>query len=223
MDSEVFEVFIWAGIAAVAVYFLYSVLGKRQGFYDKEKWSSAHRRFDSTEPSSQPGQSNAEQTAIHMDEQAENLHKTERVIYDKIKKIEPHFNLDEFLKGAEVAFFMILESFAKGDLERLQSLFSNEIFEELKKDIEERESAEETLETQVLKIHKMEIRKLELLQTRVRITLEIESEQFHILKDASGTIIEGSENQTETLKDLFVFERDLQDHNPNWTVIRMDK
>ncbi|MGN6670063.1 MAG: Tim44/TimA family putative adaptor protein [Candidatus Nucleicultricaceae bacterium] len=221
MDSEMLEVLIWACIAIVMIYVLYSTLGKRQGFQDPDRWASANKRFEVKETAVA-----AEEESIQEkreDRAALNLSKTDRVVYEKICNLDPAFSLDAFMKGAESAFSLILESFAKEDRVMLKTLFSHSIFAELEQDIEDRQSAGEVLKTQVLKIHKMEISKLELLDTKARITVEIESEQFHLIYNAKGEIIEGSENQTETLRDLITFERDVCSLDPNWIVIRMEK
>lgn len=221
MDSEMLEVLIWACIAIVMIYVLYTTLGKRQGFQDPDKWASTNKRFEVKETTDatekEPVQEKRE------DHAALNLSKKEREVYEKIRSLDPTFSLDVFMNGAESAFSLILESFAKEDRATLKTLFSHSIFEELEQDIEDRQSAGEVLKTQVLKIHKMEISKLELSGTKAHITVEIESEQFHLIYNAKGEIIEGSENQTETLRDLITFERDVLNPDPNWIVIRMEK
>lgn len=225
MGSEIIEVFVWAGIATVMIYLLYSVLGKKEGFEDKEKWSNYNRRFEAKDDEGAlkdpVKDADLEIISDKADETANSLNKLDRSCYDKIRKIDPAFNLDTFLKGAEIAFSMIVESYAVGDLETLKALFSPPLLTEFEEDVKHREAAGERAETRVLKIHRMEITKLELVGTQARISVEIESEQFHVVKDQAGTLIEGSENQTETLVDRVTFERTLSSDNPNWIVIRM--
>lgn len=225
MGSEIIEVFVWAGIATVMIYLLYSVLGKKEGFEDKEKWSNYNRRFETKgeEDSIKDSVQDAvfEIVPDQPDLIAETLNKVDRKTYEKIKGIDSTFNLDNFLKGAEVAFSMIVESYAAGDLKTLKILFSDELFAEFEEDVRQREAAGEKAETKVLKTHKMEITKLELLGNQARLNVLIESEQFHQVKDKNGILIEGNENQTETIIDRLTFERILTSHDPNWTVIRM--
>ncbi|MBX9696563.1 MAG: Tim44/TimA family putative adaptor protein, partial [Alphaproteobacteria bacterium] len=202
MGSEIIEVFVWAGIATVMVYLLYSVLGKKEGFEDKEKWSRYSKRFETKEEEGDLNDA-VKDTVFEIipnqpDGSAERLNKLDRRCYEKIKGIDPAFNLDTFLKGAEVAFSMVVESYAVGDLETLKMVLSDALFAEFEEDVKQREALGERAETKVLKINKMEITKLELLGTQVRINVDIESEQFHLVRDQTGTLIEGSENQTET-------------------------
>lgn len=225
MGSEIIEVFVWAGIATVMIYLLYSVLGKKEGFEDKEKWSRQSRNFEAKEE--EATQKDPLKDAVfeiipdQLDESAERLNKLDLKCYEKIRKVDPTFNLDTFLKGAEIAFGMIVESYGAGDLKTLKTLFSDPLFAEFAEDVKHREEAGEKAETRVLKIHKMEISKLELLGTEARISVDIESEQFHLVKDQTGTLVEGSENQTETLVDHLTFERNLTSNDPNWIVTRM--
>jgi predicted lipid-binding transport protein (Tim44 family) len=225
MGSEIIEVFVWAGIATVMVYLLYSVLGKKEGFEDKEKWSRYTKKFESKEEEGSLKDAGKD-TVFEIipnqpDGSAERLNKLDRRCYEKIRGIDPTFTLDTFLKGAEVAFSMIVESYAAGDLKTLKILFSDALFAEFEEDVKQREASGERAETKVLKINKMEITKLELLGTQARINVDIESEQFHLVRDKAGTLIEGSENQTETLIDHLKFERTLRSTDPNWSVVRM--
>lgn len=221
MDSEMLEVLIWAFIAVVMVYTLYSTLGKKQGFRDPDKWASANKRFTAQESLDGDDQSVIPEKLE--DAESLKLSKSNHAVYEKICRLDPNFSLDRFIKGAEVAFSMILESFALEDKDTLRAIFSREIYEDLEKDIDERQNAGERLQTKVLKIHKMEITKLEFDNERCRITVEIESEQYHLMFNAKGDIIEGSENQTETIRDWLTFEREVRNPDPNWTVIRMEK
>ena len=52
-----------------------------------------------------------------------------------------------FSEGAGGAFGMIVQAFAEGDIETLQSFLSEDVFENFSLAIEEREEREEPLET----------------------------------------------------------------------------
>ena len=59
----------------------------------------------------------------------------------RIKLADDRFDEREFLHGAKMAFGMIVESFAKGDVEALRPLLSRDLFGSFATAIETRESA----------------------------------------------------------------------------------
>ena len=49
---------------------------------------------------------------------------------------------------------------------------------------------------------------------------EFQTEQTHVVRNKAGEIIEGSPKQIEQLVDLWTFERNLTQSNPNWFLIK---
>ena len=54
------------------------------------------------------------------------------------------------------------------------------------------------------------------------ITVEFRSQQKRLLKDDSGALIDGDENQIETFIDLWTFERDISSRDPNWLLVETE-
>lgn len=57
----------------------------------------------------------------------------------ELHRIDPHFSPQFFIKGAQIAYEMIVTAFAKGDRNQLKSLLCQDVFESFCTAIEQRE------------------------------------------------------------------------------------
>ena len=137
-----------------------------------------------------------------------------------IKRKDNRFTLNEFLKGATQAFEMILEAFSRADTMTLKKLLGAELYGEFETTIEERKSHQETLETILVKIESVRLVEGHMQGNVARVTVEFQTEQTHVVRNKAGEIIEGSPKQIEQLVDLWTFERNLTQSNPNWFLIK---
>jgi predicted lipid-binding transport protein (Tim44 family) len=209
MSSELIEIFVFAGIAGFLIFKLYTVLGQKTGF-ERPKESSLVQ----PEPvEKQPQSSFAEDLERLLNASLKKLVKS-------IKRKDNRFNLNEFLKGATQAFEMILEAFSRADTMTLKKLLGAELYGEFETTIEERKSHQETLETILVKIESVRLVEGHMQGNVARVTVEFQTEQTHVVRNKAGEIIEGSPKQIEQLVDLWTFERNLTQSNPNWILIK---
>jgi predicted lipid-binding transport protein (Tim44 family) len=141
---------------------------------------------------------------------------------DILISADPSFNEKEFLQGAETAFKIIIKAFANSDLEKLKPLLDYDLFNGFTKSISEREARQETQYLDMLSIKKIEILKVAVDENIVSITLKIISEQTKYIIDKNNTMIEGNKDHYETIRDKWVFERDISSSNPNWKLAETD-
>lgn len=137
----------------------------------------------------------------------------------EIKKLDPHFNVKEFLQGAKGAFEMIFEAYNTGDKATLKSLLSKEIFEDFALAMDERENADIREEATLIAIEAATIHQAKLQGKIAEITVNFTSEQILVEKDAEGVIVSGDPSKTELVYDSWTFERDTRSPNPNWTLV----
>ena len=52
--------------------------------------------------------------------------------------------------------------------------------------------------------------------------MKIVSEQIKFITDRKDEIVDGNRNKPETIKDKWVFERDISTNNPNWKLVETD-
>ncbi|MDH5557564.1 MAG: Tim44/TimA family putative adaptor protein [Alphaproteobacteria bacterium] len=137
----------------------------------------------------------------------------------QIKIADPSFREKEFIKGARMAFEMILDAFAKGDVKLLKTLLDTTVFENFSGAIQEREKAGHELETTIVGIDESEIIRASLDKNLASVTVKIVTEQVNALKDAAGEIIEGDPANVVKVTDVWTFCRNTKSNNPNWLLV----
>lgn len=139
-----------------------------------------------------------------------------------IKAVDSSFDEAEFASGARLAFEMILNSYAGGDLKALRPLLANEVFEEFAGAIRGREEAGEVLETTLVGVTDAEIVEAELQGKTAFVTVRFQSEQINILRGSDGEVIEGGDKRVDRITDLWTFARNTRSRDPNWTLVATD-
>ncbi len=139
-----------------------------------------------------------------------------------IKAADPSFNDKDFASGARMAFEMILNSYAGGDLKTLRPLLANEVFEEFAGAIRAREESGEVLETTLVGVTEADIVEADLQGKTAFVTIRFQSEQINILRDGKGDVIEGGEQDVDHITDLWTFARNTRSRDPNWTLVATD-
>ncbi len=141
---------------------------------------------------------------------------------DILMKADPSFDEKEFLKGAESAFKIIINAFANSDLEKLKPLLDYNLYNSFTKSISEREARQETQHLDIISINNFDILKISIEENIVSITLKIVSDQIKYIVDKHDSVIEGNMENHETIRDKWVFERDISSRNPNWKLVETD-
>jgi len=147
-----------------------------------------------------------------------NLSEQDKILY----KIQG-FNKDKFIHSACRVFELVLQAFNSGNIENIKGLVSKKIWNAFNNTIDFRKANKITSEVDFICFNKSEIKDVKLLKNSVKITVEFESEQINILKDADGQIIEGDENFVQKITDEWTFERLFNAKNKNWTLVSTKK
>ncbi len=135
-----------------------------------------------------------------------------------IRRQDPNFDPYGFLNGAEAAFRMIVEAFARGDRATLQPLLSAEAYAGFDQAIATREQAGQTQRTELRAIHEAAIEGAELRGSIADITVRFVSDQVNLTMGPDGSVVHGAEAVTE-ITDLWTFQRDLAQADPTWKLI----
>jgi predicted lipid-binding transport protein (Tim44 family) len=133
-----------------------------------------------------------------------------------IQAADRSFDLAGFVPGATSAFGMIVDAFAKGDVQTLRPLLADQVFRNFKAAIDQREAAGEQLMTEIMAEPSAEIVDAALVGRNARITLRFMSRQINVTRDAAGRVIGGDPARPEEVVDLWTFERDVRSRDPNW-------
>lgn len=134
----------------------------------------------------------------------------------ELEKIN-NFNKADFLKRASKVFEMVLQAFAAQDKETLKMLTTSKLGKKFNEVIDSRKAENITAESDLIKIDEMKIKNVKISEKGVaQITVEFISSQINVLKDATGTLIEGDENFVQKITDDWTFEKDIHSPSPVW-------
>jgi len=137
----------------------------------------------------------------------------------KLKKQPTEFDTNQkkqFLKGAEIAYETIINSFAKGDKKSLKDLVTKEMNKNFESAIEERNSKNIKSELTFIGIKSSTIEKFEKTAEALFFTVKFISEIISFKKDKDNNVIEGDPNKIKTVIDRWKFTRKTSSMNPNW-------
>ena len=137
----------------------------------------------------------------------------------KIKKIDNSFDKNDFLSGSQVFFKMVLDGFVNGNLDKVKEFIKPSVFKNFKLAINERIKESETLIIDIKSTNKIDILSSKVTKTAININVIFETFQIKALKDKSDNIIDGDINEEILVKDVWVFEKKINNDNPNWTLV----
>ena len=192
------DILIFAILAVFLIFRLRSVLGRRDGFDEKLQDRDSTAGFQKREPIS--------------DDQ--NLSSGEGV--EAIVKADPYFSQQSFMQGAENAYRMILDNFARGDMDQLKPLLSYDMASSFSDAIRDRRKAGEELSITLVEISRVDLLRAWVSEGVASIVVEYHSTQIRVLRDEAGNILDGESEEPETFVDQWTFERDVTTDNPNW-------
>ena len=137
----------------------------------------------------------------------------------KIVKVDPQFNVDDFLSGSEMFFKMVLESFVNGNIDNIEEYTKPSVLKSFKNAINDRIQEKEIEIIELSSIKKHEILSINLTKTSIKIKVLFETFQIRALMDKDKKIIDGDKDNEILVKDEWVFERKISTNNQNWVLI----
>lgn len=215
------DLILFAMVAAFLVLRLRSVLGRRTGYERPQRPEGAHP-YD-------PKQARpAQDMPADVPPAAPQVGGARRSIPDprgpvgqalmRIKGTDPSFDPAGFLDGAEGAFRMIVDAFARGDRQTLRALLADEVYGGFEGEIARREGAGETQRSEVRAMQEMAIDAADLRGTVADVTVRFVSDQVNLTTAKDGSVVAGAEAVTE-LTDIWTFQRDLRSPDPTWRLV----
>lgn len=215
-NGQFLEILVLAVVAAVILFRLYTVLGRRTGHEPPPRESyrlSGNAPADAARPDNVvPLPSRAEQIA---DRPADPV---ARGLFD-IKLADRTFETSHFLSGARAAYEMIVTAFADGDRRTLKNLLSREVYEGFEAAIGEREKRGETMESHFVSIDNAEITAAEMRGRTAQLTVRFHCKLVSATRDKDGNVIDGNAEKVTDVTDVWTFARDLSSRDPNWKLV----
>lgn len=200
---QVLQLIIFAGLAAVVLYQLYSVLGRRVG----------------RQPGEQPAVETAAGAPRIADRPAEPADDGVQLTgLAAIRARDPGFDVSRFLSGAKQAYEMVVRAFAEGDKATLKGLLGPEVLSSFEAAIDQRKAdgiteTVEFLHAPRADLDGAEVNAGDVAQVTVRFLAEFRSRS----KGPEGEAVDDRRTA-----EMWTFERPLKSRDPNWTLIHVD-
>ena len=137
----------------------------------------------------------------------------------KLKSADRNFDERTFLKGARGAFEIIVNAFAAGDTAALKPLLSSEVYSSFATAIQQRVSAKETQETNLMTIKECDLAQAGLEDSTAHVTVKFVSDQVNATRAADGSVIDGDPDRVVEKTDFWTFSRDVRSRDPNWQLV----
>jgi len=217
-------------ILAIITAFIFFRLSKNLGKIDEEEKQQIHKKLlerkkqieeilERAQKTANPS-SNSEIVVGSKSTEINDLKDLDKNSQENLDKIFAVCNIsyDFFINGAKMAFEMVINAFAKEDLETLKILLSEKIYQGFELAINNRKNLEQKLNTNLISIDKSEIISAILVDNYASIIVKFYSQQINYITDKDGKIIEGKKDEIAKINDIWTFKKDINSNNPNWIV-----
>ncbi len=199
---QVLTLIIFAGLAAIILYQLYAVLGRRVGRQPEDNAVPATaqpvRAPDTPTPLAEDGVALTGLAAV--------------------KAKDPSFDVGGFLSGAKSAYEMIVKAFAAGDRGQLRPLLSGPVMASFDTAIAARESENRSENVEFLHPPRADLEKAEVIGADLaRLTVRFLAEFRSRSKGPEGEAVDDRRTA-----ELWTFERRLKSRDPNWLLVHVD-
>lgn len=216
MNSPIIQLLVLAGIAVFLILRLRGVLGTREGF---EKPAVTR-----PEPTNRIGKPD-----FDVIEGGPDLDITDHVEEDSdsakalaaMKRVDPSFNVSEFLGGARGAYEMILMAFENGDLDSIVPFISEDVYEAFASVVDERQRQGLTIDAKFIGISDIALTEavFDEFSKEGEMSVRFKSEMTSTVRDNAGDIVEGSDTEIKRQKDTWTFARKMDSGDPNWKLV----
>jgi predicted lipid-binding transport protein (Tim44 family) len=198
---QVIELIILAALAAVVLYQLYAVLGRRVG-----------RGPDSV--SNQPPSATVD-APRSLIAPAEAPAAVDGV--SAVRSRDPNFDVGRFLQGARSAYQMIVKAYAEGDRAALKPLLAQNVMASFEAGMGEREREARTESVEFLQTPRADLDAIELKEDLAHASVRFLAEIRSRTKGPEGEAVDDRRTA-----EIWTFERNLKNRNPNWTLVHVD-
>lgn len=136
-----------------------------------------------------------------------------------IVRADPSFDPGHFLGGAKQAYEMIVTAFAEGNRKMLRDLLSRDVMEGFSAAIADREKRGEVIDQSFVGINKADIVEAELKGGTATVTVRFDSQLISATRDKSGEVVAGDPQKITDVTDVWSFAREVNSRNPNWRLV----
>lgn len=200
--GKALELIIFAALAAVVLFQLYAVLGRRVGRGPE----------DLAQPQPVQGAPEPPRTLAPPIDDG-----TPLTGLAALKSRDPAFDIGHFLAGARQAYQMIVKSFAAGERKALEPLLASDVMANFASAIAAREAEGRTETVEFLQPPRADLESAEVVGDAARASVRFLAEYRTRGKGPEGETVDD-----HRAAEVWTFERNLKSRNPNWTLIHVD-
>ena len=218
MNSPLIQLLVLAGIAVFLILRLKNVLGTREGFEQPPVPKQANDRLGRPDLEVIEGGPDLDITD-HVDEDSEAAK-----ALSGMKRIEPSFNVADFLQGARGAYEMIVMGYETGDLSAIQPFLSEDVYESFIDGVAAREDQGLTIEAEFIGVRELKLVDATFNEetNEAELNIRFVAELTSTVRDQGGDIVEGSPTNVKRQKDTWSFARTMGADYPNWLLVSTD-
>lgn len=201
---QTLQLILFAILAGVVLYQLYSVLGRRVGRQPEDAQRDAIESGQARPP------------VVDQDAEAIN----DGVILTGLAAVrarDPGFEVGHFLGGAKSAYQMVVKAFAEGDRETLRRLLAPAVYDGFEAAITQREGENRTESVEFTQPPRADLESATMEGDKARVMVRFLAEFRARTKGPEG---EGVDDRRTA--ELWTFERDVTARDPNWILIHVD-
>ena len=217
MESPLISLLVLAGSAVFLILRLRSVLGTREGF---EKPPVAPTQKRSNGPDLEVIEGGPDRDITDYVEEGSDQAKA----LAAMKRVEPSFQVGEFVQGARSAYEMILMGFEKGELDDIQGFLAEDVFDSFVEAVAQREDQGLTIEAEFIGVRETAVVDAIFDETTgvAELTMRFIGEMTSVVRNREGEIVEGDAKAIKRQKDIWVFARSMGVDDPNWQLVATD-
>lgn len=214
-NAQYVEILVFAVIAGVILFRLYTVLGRRTGH---EAPPPERFRLSGNAPAGA-----AKDNVVALPSRSEPIAErpadpVARGLFD-IKLADRGFDADHFVSGARHAYELIVTAFARGDRAQLRPLLGGEVFAAFDAVIAGREQRKEHVEFTFVGFKDVKIVHAALKDRSAEITLAIGAQFISATLASDAKLLEGDAKSVRDVTDVWTFARDIRSRDPNWLLV----
>lgn len=139
-----------------------------------------------------------------------------RIGLEAVKKADPNFDFNYFLKGSKSAYEMIVTAFSQGNKEILQQLLTRKVFGQFEAAIDERNANKQQLEITIDKFERVDVDSIELVDQQIAIAVRFKTAQIRVTTDELGTIRDNPAKISTSITDVWTFTHLIDSTDPTW-------
>ncbi|WP_298968810.1 Tim44/TimA family putative adaptor protein [uncultured Roseobacter sp.] len=218
MNSPLIQLLVLAGIAVFLILRLKNVLGTRDGFEQPPVQKTQTDRLGSPEFEVIEGGPDLD-IVDHVEENS-----SAAQALAAMKRIEPSFNVTDFLGGARSAYEMIVMGYENGELSDIQPFLAEDIYESFVDGVAAREDQGLTIEANFIGVRELKLMDATYDEdtSEAELTIRFVAELTSVVRNSDGEIVDGNASDIKRQKDTWAFARKMGSDDPNWLLVSTD-